>query len=128
MNLTLRDDPSSVQYTSRSDPAFWVRMVKPIGTSLRVSNFEPGKLSAEQVSHAMTEIIGNHSEDILRRITFENLVPVHAYGETNKQRVAERFDLLSDVIRRWASMSGHEVLDARLDLKRGLFEAVFQLR
>ena len=127
MKFSIREGEFSVQYALESDPRFWVRVVKPIGETLIISNALQGSQSPEEMGKALTEVLVNHANDTVNAITISDIAPDLPTGLTDRRRVAERFDLLSAAVRRWALEAGREVSNSYLDLKDGKFAAVFRL-
>ena len=127
MNFSIREDESSVQYALESDPRFWVRVVKPIGETLIISDTLQGSQSPEEMGKVLTEVLNNHANDTVNAITISDVVSDLPTGLTDKLQVAERFDLLSAAVRRWALKAGRDVTNCYLDLDHGKFIAVFRL-
>ena len=127
MNFSIREDKFSVQYALEADPRFWVRVVKPIGETLVISDALQGSQSPEEMEKALTEVLNNHANDTVNAITVADIAPDLPTGLTDKLQVAERFDLLSGVVRRWALEASREVTNGYLDLDHGRFAAVFRL-
>lgn len=127
MSFLIREDEFSVQYALESDPRFWVRVVKPVGETLAISNALQGDQSAEEMGNALTEVLNNHANDTVNAITISDIAHDHPTGLTDKRRVAERFDLLSAAVRRWAFKADRDVANGYLDLDNGKFIAVFRL-
>ncbi len=127
MNLSIHEDESSVHYSLESDPRFWVRVAKPIRQTLTISEALQGSQSPEDMGRALTEILNNHANDTVNAITIADIAPYLPTGLTDKRRVAERYDLLSAAVRRWALKAGRDVTNGYLDLDQGRFAAVFRL-
>ena len=127
INFSICEDESSVQYSLKSDPHFWLRVVKPIGETLVISNALQGSQSPEEMGKALTEVLNNHAGDTVNEISIADIAPDLPTGLTDKRRVAERFDLLSAKVRRWARKAGRDVTNGYLDLDHGGFIAVFRL-
>jgi len=127
VKFSIREGEFSVQYALESDPRFWVRVVKPIGETLVISDALQGSQSSEEMGKALTEVLNNHANDTVNAITIADIVPDLPTGLTDKRRVAERFDLLSAAVRRWALKAGRDVTNGYLDLDHGKFIAVFRL-
>ncbi len=127
MNFSIREDKFSVQYALESDPRFWVRVVKPVGETLAVSDALQGSQSPEEMGEALIGVLNNHANDTVNAITISDIAPDLPTGLTDKHRVAERFDLLSAAVRRWALKAGRDVANGYLDLDDGKFVAVFRL-
>ncbi len=127
MNFSIREDKFSVQYAWNSDPRFWMRVVKPIGETLIISNALRGSQTPEGMGKALTEVLVNHANDTVNAITISDVAPNLPTGLTDKLQVAERFDLLSAAVRRWALKAGRDVTNGYLDLDHGRFAAIFRL-
>ena len=127
MNFSIREDKFSVQYALEADPRFWVRVVKPIGETLVISDALQGSQSPEEMGNALTEVLNNHANDTVSAIAIADIAPDHPTGLTDNRLIAERFDLLSAAVRRWALKAGRDVTNGYLDLDHGRFAAVFRL-
>ncbi len=127
VNFLIREDEFSVQYALESDPRFWLRVVKPVAETLAISTAQRGDQSAEDMGKALTEVLNNHANDTVNAITIADIAPGLPTGLTDKRRVAERFDLLSAAVRRWALKAGRDVTNGYLDLDHGRFAAIFRL-
>ncbi len=127
MNFSIHEDKFSVQYALESDPRFWVRVVKPIGETLVISDALQGSQSPEEMGKALTEVLNNHASDTVNEISIADIAPNLPTGLTEKRRVADRFDVLSAAVRRWAPKAGRDVTNGYLDLDHGRFAAVFRL-
>ena len=88
MNLSIRDDESSLQHSLKPDPRFWVRVVKPIGETLVISDALLGGQSPEGMGKALTEVLVNHANDTINAIPVSDIAPYLRTGLTYKRRVA----------------------------------------
>ncbi len=127
MNFSVREDKFSVQYALESDPRFWVCVVKPVAETLVISDALQGSQSPEEMGKALAEVLNNHANDTVNAITIADTAPDLPTGLTDKRRVAERFEFLSAVVRRWALKAGRDVTNGYIDLDHGRFAAVFRL-
>jgi hypothetical protein len=127
MNLSIREDTLSVQYSLASDPHFWIRVVKPVGQTLIVSDALQGSQSPEGMEKALAAVLTKHVDSNVNAITFANIAPSHPAEKTAQRRVADRFDHLSAAVRSWACVAGREVANGHLDLDHDSFAAVFRL-
>jgi len=69
MNFSIREDDLSVQYSLASDPHFWVRVVKPIGRTLNISDAQPGSQSPEAMGKALATVFNKHADNSINAIT-----------------------------------------------------------
>ncbi len=104
-----------------------MRVVKPVGETLVISDALQGSQSPEEMGKALTEVLNNHANDTVNAITIADLAPDLPTGLTDNRRVAERFDLISTAVQRWALKAGRDVTNCYLDLDHGKFIAVFRL-
>jgi hypothetical protein len=117
-----------VQYTAPSATGFRTCIAKPIGPTLNICDIQQGALSRAQLEGVIATILAHHADDTLRIIAIANLSPGVSFHDAEKLLAVERFDLFCPIIRRWASASGRQLQNAYLDLKQGMFCAVFHLR
>ncbi len=127
MNFSIREDDLSVQYSLASDPHFWVRVVKPVGQTLTISDAQQGSQSPEAMGKALAKVLNKHADNSINSITFADVVPDLPVGATEQRQAADCFDHLSAAVRRWALEAGRQVTNGYLDLRDGKFAAVFRL-
>ena len=127
MDLSIREDEFSVQYLLKSDPAFWIRLVKPIGDTLCISDALQGSLSEEELEAALTEVLTIHASETVHSIIFADIAPDLSSKISDKRLVAERFDLLSTIAKRWAQKAGRQLENSYLDIRYGKFGAIFKI-
>jgi hypothetical protein len=127
MDFAVRADETCAQYTLRAHPEFWVRVDLPTTTQLTISAAYQGDLTDRAFSEAMSEVLRKHAGGNVVRIRFADIASRPAMDMNDKQGVARRFDLLSDLVGAWATCAGREILDRHLDIGTGTYSAVFRL-
>ena len=125
--LIAKRDRSSVQYMTASDRDLWIRVQRPIGSELRISHFQTGSLDAAEIDEVLVHVLIQHAEETLRTITVENLGSTAGH-DTDRRELVRRFDVLSRAVRRWAVNTGRTMENARLDIRGGIYSAVFDVR
>jgi len=94
MNFSIREDEGSVQYPLASHPRFWVRVVKPFGQTLAISDALSGSLSPRDMGRAFAAIFNNHADNGTNVLTVADLAPDLPAGRTEQRQFADRFDQL----------------------------------
>jgi hypothetical protein len=127
MDFETREDRSAVQYALRANPAFWVRVAKPMVPRLEITSAMQGDLTDCQFGEALSEILGRHCSGDVSSIRFRDIAASLTADMSDKQAVGRRFDFFSAMLRRWAQAAGREEHDGQLDIRGGTFAAIFRL-
>lgn len=125
--LIVKRDRSSVQYMSASDRDVWIRVQLPISSELRISHFQTGSLDAAEIDEVLVHVLIQHAEETLCTITVENLGSTAGH-DTDRRELVRRFDIMSRAVHRWAANTGRTIEDAPLDIRGGIYSAVFNVR
>ena len=127
MDFNTREDQSATEYALQTNPAFWVRVAKPVGYQLDITSALQGDLTDDEFGAALSVILTRHISDTISAVRISDIASSLTADMTSHDLVCRRFDLLCAVVRSWAEHHGRRVFDSRLDIRNGRQAAVVQL-
>ena len=128
MEISVREDESSVQYFATRHPYFWIRIVKPVRATMTISNAMSGGVHNEEMLAALVKALRSQGSCDLRKVEFMDIVAGDFNDRIDKAEMKSRFKLLRHATYLWADQCNLHVADGYIRQTRGKLNAVFELQ